>query len=306
MTFDEFIELWKDSSGAERANKDAFLLDLCEVLGVDKPKPTTGDSELDAYVFEKDVAIAHEDGRRTIGRIDLYKHGFFLLEAKQGSEPLSKKLGTARRNTPSWNIAMHDAYGQALGYARTLGAAPPFLIVCDLGYCFDLYSSFDGSGNYQKWPDALASRIYVRDIAKHAGTLRTIFTDPHALDQSKIAARVTREIAGHIASLARALEAAGHKPELVAQFLIRCLFTMFAEDVGLIKKGLFAQALQDRWIENPALFQPEVEELWKTMNEGGTLFGVGKILRFNGGLFGEPSAVQNLSFVPADRVLRLR
>ncbi|HXI12946.1 MAG TPA: DNA methyltransferase [Thermoanaerobaculia bacterium] len=186
---------------------------------------------------------------------------------------------------------MQDAYGQALGYARTLGASPPFLIICDIGYCFDLYASFDGSGNYRKWPDALASRIYLRDLERHKDTFRKIFTDPHALDQSKIAARVTRDIAGHIASLARALEAAGHKPELVAQFLMRCLFTMFAEDVELIQKGLFAKALQDRWIANPELFQPEAENLWKTMNEGGNVFGVGKILRFNGGLFRDPSAL---------------
>jgi len=291
VTFDELIDRWTYSSGAERANKDAFLLDLCRALDVEPPRPTTGDPERDVYVFEKDVAISHEDGKKTIGKIDLYKHGFFLLEAKQGSEAFSKKLGTARRGTPSWNIAMQDAYGQALGYARTLGSSPPFLIICDIGYCFDLYASFDGSGNYRKWPDALASRIYLRDLEKHAETFRKIFTNPHALDQSKIAAHVTREIAGYIANLARALEAAGHKPELVAQFLMRCLFTMFAEDVELIQKGLFQKALQERWIENPALFQPEVENLWKAMNEGGNLFGVGKILRFNGGLFAEQTAL---------------
>ncbi len=291
MTFLEFISRWKDSSGAERANKDQFLSELCDVLGVDRPNPTVGDPARDLYVFEKDVDIPHEDGRKTIGKIDLYKHGFFLLEAKQGSEALSKKLGTARRGTPSWNIAMQDAYGQALGYARTIGTAPPFLIICDIGHCFDLYASFDGSGNYRKWPDALASRIYLSDLERHADTFRKIFTDPHALDQSKIAARVTREIAEHIARLARALEAGGHKPEFVAQFLMRCLFTMFAEDVELIQRGLFSKMLQERWIENPALFQPEVEDLWKTMNEGGNILGVGKILRFNGGLFADPTAL---------------
>lgn len=291
VTFDEFISRWKNSSGAERANKDQFLSELADVLGVERPKPTTGDPERDTYVFEKDVVIAHEDGKKSIGKIDLYKHGFFLLEAKQGSEALSKKLGTARRGTPSWNIAMQDAYGQALGYARTLGAPPPFLIICDIGYCFDLYASFDGSGNYRKWPDALSSRIYLTQLEKHADTFRAIFTDPHSLDQSKIAARVTRDIAGHIANLARTLETAGHAPEFVAQFLMRCLFTMFAEDVELIRKGLFAQALQERWIPNPDSFKPEVEDLWRTMNEGGNMFGVGRILRFNGGLFADPTAL---------------
>ena len=291
MTFQEFIARWTDSSGAERANKDAFLAELCQVLGVDPPHPTTGDPERDTYVFEKDVVIPLEFGKKTIGRIDLYKQGFFILEAKQGSEALSKKLGTARRGTASWNVAMQDAYGQALGYARTLGTPPPFLIICDIGFCFDLYASFDGSGNYRKWPDALNSRVFIRTFEKHVTTFRAIWSDPHSLDQSKIAARVTREIAGHIASLARVLESAGHKPELVAQFLMRCLFTMFAEDIELLPERPFAKALQERWIGDPTLFKLEAEDLWKAMNEGGSLFGLGKILRFNGGLFADPSAL---------------
>ena len=152
MPLTDFIERWSRSSAAERANKDAFLLELCEALGVERPKPMTGVPDDDRYVFEKDVVIVHEGDKRTIGRIDLYKQDFFLREAKQGSGELSKKIGTARRGTAAWNIAMLDAFGQALGYARTLPSPPPFLIVCDIGYCFDLYSSFDGSGNYQKWP----------------------------------------------------------------------------------------------------------------------------------------------------------
>lgn len=94
MTFSEFLDRWKASSGAERADKDQFRGELCTVLGVEPPRPTTGDPERDAYVFEKDVDIAHEDEKKTIGKIDLYKHGFFLLEAKQESKALSKKLGT--------------------------------------------------------------------------------------------------------------------------------------------------------------------------------------------------------------------
>jgi type II restriction/modification system DNA methylase subunit YeeA len=43
--------------------------------------------------------------------------------------------------------------------------------------------------------------------------------------------------------------------------------------------------------EDPERFVPEVEALWKTMNEGGSLPFIGKILQFNGGLFREPSAL---------------
>ncbi len=76
------------------------------------------------------------------GRIDLYKEGCFLLEAKQGSSAASRKIGTAKRGTPAWNIAMQDAFGQALGYAKTFDTPPPFLVACDIGHCFDLYAAF--------------------------------------------------------------------------------------------------------------------------------------------------------------------
>jgi hypothetical protein len=290
LTFSEFINKWRESGGAERANKDSFLNDLCDVLGVDRPKPTTGDPQLDLFVFERDAQIAHEVGKVTIGKIDLYKEGHFILEAKQGSEAGSKKVGTAKRATPRWNIEMRDAFGQALGYAKTIDDPPPFIVTCDIGYCFDLYATFDGTWNYRPFPDALSSRMYLADIEKHADVLRAIFTNPHALDPSKQSAKITQDIASDVARLARSLEEEGHDPEKVAKFLMRCLFTMFAEDIDLLKGKPFAKAL-DRWIENPEVFVDEVETLWRTMNEGGSLPFIGKVLHFNGGLFADPTAI---------------
>ncbi len=95
-----FVAKWAESSASERAN--AFLLELCDVLGVPRPDAATGDRERDLYVFERDAVMAHEGGKLTVGKIDLYKEGCFLLEAKQGSEAGDRRLGTARRNTPAW------------------------------------------------------------------------------------------------------------------------------------------------------------------------------------------------------------
>ena len=64
---------------------------------------------------------------------------------------------------------------------------------------------------------------------------------------------------------------------------------MFAEDVGLLKEDVFTKALRDRWIVNPADFQPQIEELWQKMNTGGT-FGYDRILRFNGSFFEDATA----------------
>ncbi len=286
-----FIERWKGSSGAERANKDAFLSELCEALGIPKPDPTTNDPDKDHYVFEKDAPNVHEGGRVTTRKIDLYKEGCFILEAKQGSEAGDQKLGTAKRGTAMWGFAMQKAFVQACQYAAAFDEPPPFLIACDLGYCFDIYAAFDGPLNYRHFPDAKRHRIYLIDLPAHADTLRTIFMEPQRLDPAKNAAKVTRDIAAHLADLARGLEVNGQSGERIATFLMRCIFTMFAEDVGLLPKGLFAKTLERDWIKDPARFVPEITALWQTMNSGGTLFGVGKILQFNGGLFADPEAL---------------
>lgn len=287
----DFVANWTASSAAERANKDSFLNDLCDVLGVARPNPTTGDPERDAYVFEADAFAIHEGGKTSIRKIDLLKRGCFILEAKQGSDAGSAKIGTARRDTPLWTLAMQSARGQAQGYARTLDEPPPFLITADIGYCFDLFACFDGTADYQPFPNAQGSRIFVRDLERHLDTLRTIFTEPLSLDPSRYSAKVTREIAAHLADLARGLEEAGHPQEGIAKFLMRCLFTMFAEDVGLLPEHVFAKALEKEWIPDPKKFKPQVESLWRIMNDGGEAFTLGKVMRFNGGLFAQPDAL---------------
>jgi hypothetical protein len=293
QNLDAFIEKWAASGAAERANKDMFLAELCGVLGVAPPNPATGDAEKDTYVFERASSLAHEGGDTTTGHIDLYKQGCFILEAKQASGEGTSKLGKAKRGTPAWNILMKDAFGQALGYARSFDRLEPFIIVCDIGHCFDLYATFDGTGNYHAFPNAQTNRIFLRDLAKHTDTLRRVFEEPLALDPSKHSAKITREVAAHLAALAKKLEDDGLDQELIAQFLMRCLFTMFAEDVGLLPEGLFTRALKELWLPHPASFPGGVEDLWRKMNDGGELFGVvGKILRFNGGLFASPKALK--------------
>ncbi len=281
MNLDALIDRWSVSGDAERANKDSFLNELCDALGVERPHPKTGDPARDLYVFEKDVTRTRAGGT-SIGWVDLYKHGCFLLEAKQ-----SAATGPKRRDSPAWNQMMSAAHGQALGYALNLDEPPPFLLVCDIGYCFDVYASFDGTGAYRAFPDGHRRRIFLRDLAdhpEHVDLLRAIWTDPLSLDPSKRTAAVTREIAGQIAALARALEAAGHDPERVATFLMRCLFTMFAEDVGLLPEKLFSQSLENYWLPNPASFPGGVGSLWRAMDQGSDYI-TGKLLRFNGGLF---------------------
>ena len=137
---------------------------------------------------------------------------------------------------------MIKARGQAERYVRALPATtnPPFIIVVDVGHTFELFADFSQAGKaYLPFPDPRTFRIRLADLAdeKIRDRLRLIWTDPAALDPARHSADVTREVSAHLAELAKSLEQAGHEPDVVAQFLTRCLFCMFAEDVGLLPEG---------------------------------------------------------------------
>lgn len=305
MTPQDFIARWKDSGGAELANSQSFLKELCHVLDVDDPEPTQPDESRNTYVFEKAVDFNNGDGTSSAGRVDLYRQGCFVLESKQGAERKSAeqlealatktklkkfRTGTAKRGTPGWELAMTSARQQAKRYAEALPDEwPPFLIVADVGHCFDLYADFTQSGkNYVPFPDPRTYRIPLGDLANDATRekLRRIWRDPLALDPSRRTAKVTREVAERLAKLAKSLEGK-HTAEVVAQFLMRCLFTMFAEDVQLggFKKGDFTRFLNSRRGKLDT-FVPMLQQLWQEMDTGG--FSVvleAQLKRFNGGLF---------------------
>ena len=145
---------------------------------------------------------------------------------------------------------MHNARSQAENYVRLLPKShepPPFIIVADVGHCFEFYANFRRDGKaYDQFPDRQSFRIYLEDLRdpKIRERLAAVWTNPMSLDPAKELARVTREIAKRLAAVSKALEAEGHPPEEVAMFLMRCLFTMFAEDVELLPKQSFKHVLE--------------------------------------------------------------
>ncbi len=296
---DTFITRWQQSGAAERANFQQFAVELCDLLGVDRPDPSVADAHHNAYVFEKSVPLPGG----TLGRIDLYKRGCFVMEAKQGSEQITdpaailgpRRRGTAVRGTAAWDTAMERARQQAQSYARTLppheipGGRPPLLVVVDVGDSIALYSEFTRTGgSYVPFPDPSRYRIRMDDLRDPdvRALLATVWTDPMSLDPTRRSARVTREIADRLAWLAKSLET-HHDAETVAGFLMRCLFTMFAEDVGLLPNRSFTQLLADIGHDLPS-FVPMLQHLWQTMRDGGySVLLRNQIPQFNGGLFAD-------------------
>ena len=303
-----FVGRWQQSAASERANYGLFLIELCEVLGLPRPEPATGEPDRDGYVFERPVTFHNPDGTTSTGFIDLYRHNAFVFETKQGCEAkreatLLEQAGLATprrrrghgiRGTETWDAAMLRARGQAEQYAKALPEWPPFLIVVDVGHSIELYADFTGTGkHYAQFPDTSSFRILLPELAREEvlERLKAIWLDPLSLDPTRHAAKVTREIAARLALLGRSLEKDGHSPERVAVFLMRALFTMFADNVGLLRKESFRELLRGLR-GRPHTFAPMMHSLWASMDKGGFSPELGEdILRFNGGLFENTEAI---------------
>lgn len=111
---------------------------------------------------------------------------------------------------------MIRARGQAERYARSLpaaDAAPPFLIVVDVGHTFELFADFTQAGKaYLHFPDPRTFRIRLEQLRedKIRERLRLIWSNPASLDPARHSADVTLTISSHLAELAKSLEADGH------------------------------------------------------------------------------------------------
>lgn len=296
-----FIARWQGVSASELATAQSFVIELCELLGVEKPHPTPDQ----AYMFERPVTFVHGDGSTSSGRIDCYRRGHFVLEAKK------LHAATASRR---FDDGLLRARSQAEGYARALPAAegrPPFLLVVDVGNVIEVYAEFSKSGaTYTPFPDPRSHRIRLADLARPElrERLARIWTAPESLDPSRISAQVTRGVAELLARLATSLEAglrggatgaedsepnrpaapvhqARAASETVAAYLTRCLFSMFAEDVQLLPEGSFLGLLQAHR-GDPDTLRQMLRILWSDMDHGGFSAALAKkVLHFNGKLF---------------------
>ncbi|MGD0633814.1 MAG: type IIL restriction-modification enzyme MmeI [Beijerinckiaceae bacterium] len=307
MEVDAFIACWTArEGGTERANYQMFLSDLCDVLGVARPDPDgTGRDDKD-YVFERAVRPRDGDLFSVPKRIDLYKKGAFILEAKQSRLPGKKNAIPGQVILPArepeylgrrgiargWDVMMQNARKQAEGYVfllETSHPAPPFIMTCDVGHCFEIFADFTGTGRaYSQFPGRQGFRIYLEDLRKPEirERLSRIWSNPYSLDPARDAARVTAEIAKRLAQVSKSLEARGFNAEEVAHFLMRCLFTMFASDVELLPRDCF-KALLRRSVEDPIHFPHRLKTLWEQIDRGESFSHVidAPVRQFSGALF---------------------
>jgi type II restriction/modification system DNA methylase subunit YeeA len=258
MTPETFIKKWHAADLTERAAAQSHFNDLCALLG--EPSPTDADPKGVWYCFEKG-ATKTGGGE---GWADVWKRECFAWEYK-GKR---KDLTTALVQLQQYALALQN---------------PPLLVVSDL----------DRIRVHTNWTNTV-SEVHdftlddLRDPAKRQ-RLKWVFSDPEKLKPGLTRQVLTEQAATEFAQLAKRLRAQGHPPQLVAHFVNRLVFCMFAEDVNLLPGKMFRRMLEAALLQ-PDNFQTMAQALFAAMRSGG-MVGFESVAWFNGGLFDTDDAL---------------
>ena len=243
-----------------------------------EPHPAAADAIGERFAFEK--SVSRTSGGK--GFADVWLRDHFAWEYKGKHKDLAA------------------AYKQINDYREDL-LNPPLLVVCDMN-CFEVHTNF---GKTKK-------RIYkfdLRDLELNQVTstcplpplevLRALFHDTDRLRPERTDAFVTQEAARIFARMAERLEIEKRSftgtpiqtKEEIAHFLLRLLFCLFADNIGLLPDHLFRRLIDSDDRFTPRIFLRKLRDLFKAMSEPDGIFGEHTIKYFNGGLFNNSSVV---------------
>ena len=282
MTAEEFVQKWSKTQLSERAASHEHFIDLCHLL--DQPTPAEADASGENYCFEKYVKVvgsASKGSKGDSGFVDVWKRNCFAWEYK----------GKDKHKT------LDDAYRQVYQYRDDLDN-PPLSIVCDIRTT-EIRAHFPGYPTEK-------TVIKLEELPGRLETLRRVFTNPLSFKPEKTREQMTSDLADTFGDLADKLLSRSEaipatlwhgQGDPVAHFLMKVMFCLFAEDIGLLPEKLFTKLI-DRCLFEPENFKPFCSELFDKMKKGGW-YGNDRIDYFNGGLFDDaPPLALNLAELP--------
>ena len=258
MTPSAFIDKWRGSELKERSGSQEHFLDLCRLLG--EPTPAEADPKGRTYCFERG---ARKDSGRA-GWADVWKRGHFAWEYK------------------GKHANLDVAFEQLRQYALAL-ENPPLLIVSDMER-FRIRTNWTNSvSKTHEFGLEDLGRTDVRNLLKWA------MSDPERLQPGITRQTLTEQTATTFANLAQTLRQRGEDPRMVAQFVNRLVFCMFAEDVDLLPDNMFTRMLEQS-VQAPNDFVLKAQQLFQAMAVGSKV-GFESVAWFNGGLFDDDTAL---------------
>jgi hypothetical protein len=252
VTPQEFISKWRNNELKERSASQSHFNDLCALLGV--LDPVSADPQGEWFTFEKG-ANKTSGGN---GWADVWRKGCFAWEYKGRHANLQKAFAQLQQ----YSVALEN---------------PPLLIASDMDL---IRVHTNWTNTVQEVHDFALDDLLDGAVRER---LKQAFIDPETFKPQKTRQALTEETAGEFADLAQRLRARDRDPHEVAHFMIRLVFCMFAEDVGLLPNKLFTKMLE-RSRTKPDRFEDYARKLFAAMKEGGEL-DFDDIPWFNGGLF---------------------
>jgi len=308
----EFVARWKDRNLTERQSAHTHFLDLCDLLGVDKPlhdRTKDRDYLFDAvtaspgsktYAAAMKAKVAEAEGTGSDGQAGLFPGAPVYVSAPEGSYGW---VDVWKRGHFCWEYKRpgkgHKSITAALAQLKTYKDSldnPPLLIVCDIDR-YEIHTNFTGH-------PTKVHRFTVDDLAvvpeewkalpgggvSPLQALRYAFTNPEWFRPKETVEDVTQEIAEKLGVLAR--EAEQYKGEngksryeryAIAHLLMQLVFAMFAERIDLLPKDT-VRKLCEKYASKPGRWVEAVRGLLSAMAKGG-MYGDEEIAHFNGGLY---------------------
>ena len=265
----EFVNKWSKLQQKETALYASHFDDLCRLVGHPTPSEFGARHDPTGETFSFQTSTVKADGQK--GFADVYYRDHFILEYKGPHADLDK------------------AYRQLQLYREALNN-PPLLITSDTRV-IHIHTNFTNR-------PVARTTVTLDDIAAGPGIdmLRRVFFDPDSFMPERTRENITRATADTFLAVAEALKehqrltGEAYTPEQRAHFLIRLLFCLFAEDLGLLPDGLFTQIVRAQGTAYNDLRHP-LRNLFAAMRDGGH-FGMFAVRHFDGTLFDD-------EFVPA-------
>ncbi len=255
----DFINKWRVSTLKESSAAQQHFLDVCRLIN--HPLPADVDPDGEWFTFEAG-ATKQRGGQ---GWADVWKKGYFAWEYKGKHADLDK------------------AYQQLLQYREALHN-PPLLIVSDIERIL-IHTNFTNT----------VKRVYEISlddllIPEKRRLLYSAFNEPQELRAPQTTEQVTEEAAREFAKLAELLRKYGEDPQETAHFLIRLLFCLFAEDIGLLPDNLFTRLVEQTRTKT-SVFAQQLSMMFGAMAHGGW-FGAEEVEYFDGGLFEDDKVLE--------------
>ncbi|MFH1792608.1 MAG: DNA methyltransferase [Patescibacteria group bacterium] len=256
----KFVSKWKKVALKEISASQSHFNDICTLVGHENPMDADPRGEF--FTFEEP---AEKVGGKS-GRADVWYKNKFIWEYK------------------GYHANLDKAYEQLLLYRESLGN--PWLLITSDMHRIIIHTNFPNTVKK-------VEKLELEDLLNpdKLEILKAAFFDPRLLEPSETPQQVTEKTANTFVDVANTLQkwAKGsggkHDPEKLAQFIIRLLFCLFSEDLGLLPGELFKKVVE--YGESGLTdFKERLIALFKIMSKGG-MYGKYKIPNFNGNLFND-------------------